>query len=42
MALAEEYLKGAIRISFGLDYWPDEKDEIYIVEKIKNVWNRLK
>lgn len=42
MALAEEYLKGAIRISLGLDYWPDEKDERYIVENIKNVWNRLK
>lgn len=42
MALAEEYLKGAIRISLGLDYWPDEKDEKFTVENIKNVWNRLK
>ncbi len=42
MNLEEEYLKGAIRISLGLDQELDEKDFIFFAKKLKEIYERLK
>lgn len=42
MGLENEYLKGAIRISMALEDWPKDKEVVYFVDKLKEIWERYK
>lgn len=40
--LDEEDIKGAIRISFGLEEWPDEEKLSFFANKLKEIYERLR
>lgn len=42
MGLEEKYLKGAIRLSLGLDQDLDEEDFYFFAKKLKEIYERLK